>query len=116
MKMKWFRIKKPEDPAKQFKGKTITCYQTAKDAHDRTNPERLTVEHIAGNLTHQAMFQINGSHLVSMLDAYCELNGEPLPNREMHEGFLSTVSVQVQREEPPKPEQGGKLLEMRRTQ
>lgn len=98
MKMQWFKIKKPKDPAAQFKGRKITAYPTAQDAWKRTNGVRLEVEHIAGNLTHQAMFQINGSHLVSMLDAYSELNGEPLPNMDMHEGFLSTVSVKVERE------------------
>lgn len=98
--MKWFKIKKPKDPAEQFKGKRLTCYRTAQDATKRTNPETLTVEHIAGNLTHQTMFQVNGSHLVSMLDAYCELNREPLPNQQMHEEFLSTVAEHVTRAEP----------------
>lgn len=100
--MKWFRIKKPKDPQKQFGGSYLTAYPTSADAMKRTNGERLRVEHIQGNLTHQAMFQINHTHLVSMLDAYSELNGEPLPNREMHEGFLSTVATQVmpERQEP----------------
>jgi hypothetical protein len=96
--MKWFKIKKPKDPAEQFTGKSITCYPTAKDATKRTNGARLVVEHIAGNLTHQTMFQVNGSHLVSMLDAFCELNREPLPNQQMHEDFLSTVAEHVTRE------------------
>lgn len=100
MKMKWMKIKKPKDPADEFKGKFITCYFTAEDAKKRTNGERLKVEHIAGNLTHQTMFQINGSHLVSMLDAYCELNKEPLPNQQMHEDFLSTTAEHVTRAEP----------------
>lgn len=93
--MKWFKLRKPKDPSEQFKGKQITAYPTYKDAYNRTNGERLTVEHIAGNLTHQTMFQINGSHLVSMLDAYCELNREPLPGLEMHQDFLSTVVESV---------------------
>lgn len=97
MKMKWFKLKKPKSPQEQFGGRTITCYPTAKDVHQRTNAERLEVEHIAGNLTHQTMFQINGSHLVSMLDAYCELNREPLPDPETHAGFLSTVSEHIER-------------------
>jgi hypothetical protein len=100
---KWFRVPKPKDPAEQFKDFTLTAYPTAKDAIARTNGARLKVEHIAGNLTHQTMFQINGSHLVSMLDAYCELNDEPLPNRELHEGFLSTVATEVVREAKPLP-------------
>jgi hypothetical protein len=99
--IRWHKIPKAQDPAKQFVGRTITAYPTAKDAWFRSNGARLEVEHIAGNLTHQTMFQINGSHLVSMLDAYCELNGNPLPNMEMHEGFLSTVATQVRQEISP---------------
>lgn len=98
MKMKWFKVKKPKEPSEQFVGKVLTAYPTAKDAKHRTNAERMVVTHIAGNLTHQTMFQVNGSHLVSMLDAYCELNREPLPNQEMHEAFLSTVAESVVRE------------------
>lgn len=97
--MKWFKIKKPKDPAEQFIGKTLTCYPTAQDATKRTNPANLVVEHIAGNLTHQTMFQVNGSHLVSMLDAYCQLNREPLPDQQMHEDFLSTTAEHIQRAE-----------------
>ncbi len=93
--MKWFKLRKPQDPAKQFVGRTLTAYPTATDARYRTNGERLVVEHIAGNLRHQTMFQINHSHLVSMLDAYCELNREPLPSDELHRDFLSTVSEAV---------------------
>lgn len=95
--MRWFKVKKPEDPAKLFVGRFITAYPTAHDVVRRTNADRLLVTHIAGNLTHQTMFQINGSHLVSMLDAYHELHNEPLPNQEMHESFLSTVATHVQR-------------------
>lgn len=97
MKLKWFKIRKPKNLHEQFVGKTLTAYPTAQDAKKRSNGVRLEVEHIAGNFTHQTMFQINGSHLVSMLDAYCELNREPLPNQEMHEGFLSTVATSVER-------------------
>lgn len=93
--MKWFKIKKPKDPGEQFGGRIMTCYPTAKDAHDRTNADRLEVKHICGNLTHQTMFQVNGTHLVSMLDAYCELNREVLPDQETHEAFLSTVAEHV---------------------
>lgn len=96
MKMKWFKLKKPKSLDQQFKGRTMTAYATSGDAKARTNPERLLVEHICGNLTHQTMFQINGSHLVSMLDAYCELNREPLPDQETHEAFLSTVAEHIQ--------------------
>lgn len=96
--MKWFKIRKPKEPSEQFIGRTMTAYPTAKDATERTNSERLTVEHIAGNLTHQTMFQVNGSHLVSMLDAYCELNKEPLPDQQTHEDFLSTVAETVMHE------------------
>jgi hypothetical protein len=96
--MKWFKIPKPVDPAKQFIGRFIIAYPTSKDAWRRSNGVKLEIETIRGNLTHQTMFEINGSHLVSMLDAYCTLNGEPLPNQEMHEGFLSTVAEQVTRE------------------
>lgn len=103
MKMKWFNIKKPKDPSEQFVGRVITAYPTAEDARIRTNGVPLVVVHIAGNLTHQTMFQINGSHLVSMLDAYCELNREPLPNQELHEGFLSTVAEHVEAPKPEKP-------------
>lgn len=98
--MKWFKVPKPKDPAEQFKGHPLTCYPTAKDVKNRTNGVRVEVEHIAGNLTHQTMFQINGKYLVSMLDAYCELNREPLPNQEFHEEFLSTVAEHIQREKP----------------
>lgn len=104
MKVQWFKLKKPKDPTEQFVGRTITAYPTAKDVHERTNGERLKVEHIAGNLTHQTMFQINGSHLVSMLDAYCEINKEPLPNQELHAGFLSTVVESVHRDREPEPD------------
>lgn len=99
----WFKIPKPEDPAKQFVGRFITAYPTAKDAWRRSNGKRVEVEHIRGNMTHQTMFEINGFHLVSMLDAYCELNGQPLPNMEMHEGFLSTVATHVTQEKTPDP-------------
>jgi hypothetical protein len=98
--MKWFKIRKPKSLEEQFLGEVLTCYPTARDVHHRTNPVRLKVEHIAGNLTHQTMFQINGSHLVSMLDAYCELNDEPLPNMKMHDEFLSTVATHVEVEKP----------------
>ena len=54
------------------------------------------------NLTHQTMFQVNGSHLVSMLDAYCEINGEALPNLELHQDFLATVAEHVQKDAEPK--------------
>jgi hypothetical protein len=93
--MKFFKLKKPKDPIEQFKGKLMTAYPTAQDATKRTNGEKLKVEHIAGNLTHQTMFQINGTHLVSMLDAFCELNKEQLPDQQTHEDFLSTVVESV---------------------
>jgi hypothetical protein len=96
--MKFFKLKKPKDLDQQFKGLTVTAYPTAKDATQRTNGERLKIDHIAGNLTHQTMFQINGSHLVSMLDAFCELNAEELPDQETHEAFLSTVAESVVRD------------------
>ena len=100
--MKWFKLRKPKDPSEQFIGETITAYPTAQDAWARTNGDRLKVEHIAGNLTHQTMFQVNGSHLVSMLDAYCEINGEALPNLELHQDFLATVAEHVQKDAEPK--------------
>ncbi len=96
--MKWFKIPKPVDPAKQFIGRFIIAYPTAADCWRRTNGVKLEIKSISGNLTHQTMFEINGSHLVSMLDAYCTINGEHLPNQELHEGFLSTVAEQVTRE------------------
>lgn len=98
--MQFFKVRKPKDPMEQFKGKTLTVYPTGDDALKRTNGTRLKVEHIAGNLTHQAMFQVNGSHLVSMLDAYCELNREPLPSQELHEDFLSTTCESVVKDKP----------------
>jgi hypothetical protein len=98
--LKWFKVPKPEDPAKQFVGRTLLCYPTAQDARNRTNGERLNVEWICGNLRHPTMFQVNGSHLVSMLDAYCELNGNPLPNMETHQDFLSTVVEHIQKDQP----------------
>lgn len=98
--MEWFKLRKPKDPADQFKGKTITAYLTAEDAKNRAHGHRVKVEHIAGNLRHQAMFQINGMHLVSMLDAYCELNKEPLPSQQMHEDFLSTECEAVVKDKP----------------
>jgi hypothetical protein len=96
----WFRFRKPKDPAGDFKGKRLKVYPTAEDATRRTNGQRVDVEHIAGNLRHQTMFQVNGKYLVSMLDAYCELNNEPLPPREMHEAFLSTVATKVEVDRP----------------
>lgn len=105
-KMKWFKLK-PQDPAAQFIGKKMTCYPTYEDAKNRTNAETLLVEHICGNLTHQTCFQINGSHLVSMLDAYCELNKEPKPTQEMHEDFLSTKAEVIQEDKHGKAKQAG---------
>lgn len=106
MKMKWFRVKRPKDPGELFLGRTLTAYPTIEDTRKRTNGVRLKVEHIAGNLTHQTCFQINGSHLVSMLDAFSELNKEPLPNQDLHEGFMSMVSERVVREENPMEVEG----------
>lgn len=96
--MKWFKIPKPVDPAKQFIGRSIVAYPTADDAKRRSNGEKLEIIEIRGNMRHQTMFEINGTHLVSMLDAYCTLNGEHLPNQEMHEAFLSTVAEQITRD------------------
>lgn len=96
--IKWFKIPKPVDPAKQFIGRTIIAYPTAQDAWRRSNGVKLEIEVIRGNMRHQTMFEINGTHLVSMLDAYCTLNGEHLPNQEMHESFLSTTAEQITKE------------------
>lgn len=98
--MKWFKIRKPKDLNGQFVGHFIKAYKTAQDAWDRTNGEAIEVESIRGNMTHQTMFEVNGTHLVSMLDAYSEINGEPIPNKELHEGFLSTVATQVMEARP----------------
>ena len=106
MKIQWFKLKRPKDPSEQFKGKTITAYPTALDATERTNGVKISVGHIAGNMRHQTMFQVNGTHLVSMLDAYCELNKEPLPNEEIHRGFLSTVAESV----APESKEKGKVI------
>jgi hypothetical protein len=92
--IEFFRLKKP-DTNREFLGHTITAYKTADDARHRTNPERLHVEHIVGNLTHVTMFQINGSHLVSMLDAYSEINRLPQVDQRTHEEFLSTVMEDI---------------------
>ena len=97
----FFRLKK-RDLRSDFKGRWLTCYPTAEDARRRTNGERLRVEHIIGNMRHVTMFQVNGSHLVSMLDAYSEAGGEPLPDRETHEAFLSTVMTHIQPEGKPR--------------
>lgn len=100
--MAWFKIPKP-DPAKEFIGRVIVAYPTAEDAKRRTNGVKLEIEHIRGNMRHQAMFEINGTHLVSMLDAYHTINGEQLPNQEMHEAFLSTIAEQITPDLGPKP-------------
>ncbi len=97
--MNWFKIKKPE-PLQEFHGLTLTAYPTAKDVYHRSNGEKMKVEHIAGNLTHQTMFQINGSHLVSMYDAYATLNREPFPTLREHQDFLSTVATKVEQCKP----------------
>jgi hypothetical protein len=96
--IKWFKVPKPEDPAKQFIGHFIIAYPTAQDVWRRSNGVKLEIESIRGNMRHPTMFEINGSHLVSMLDAYCTLNGEQLPNQELHEGFLSTAVDHIQKE------------------
>jgi hypothetical protein len=96
--MKWFKLKKPKSIEQDFTGKWLTVYPTIQDVKERSNGVRIQVEHIAGNLTHQTCFQINGAYLVSMLDAYSELNREPLPTQQMHEDFLSTVVEHVERE------------------
>ena len=98
--IEFFRLKKP-DTNREFLGHTITAYKTSQDAKARTNPERIHVKHIVGNLTHVTMFQINGSHLVSMLDAYSELNRQPLVDMETHEEFLSTVLEKIHPEGAP---------------
>ena len=105
--MKWFKVPKPEDPSKQFVGRFVLCYPTSQDARDRTNGERLEVQWICGNMRNPTMFQINGTHLVSMLDAFCELNGAALPNLQTHKEFLSTTMEHIEREKsvidaPPK--------------
>lgn len=96
--IKWFKLRKPKDLREQFVGERLTVYPTSKDAWQRTNGAKVLVDDIRGNMTHQTMFEVNGTYLVSMLDAYSEINREPLPNREMHEGFLSTVATQVMEE------------------
>lgn len=101
--MKWFRVKKPKDLMSQFSGMTITAYPTAEDALLRSKGELITIEHIAGNFRHQTMFQINHSHLVSMLDAYSELNGDPLPPYDLHQDFLSTTCEHIEKEQKEKP-------------
>lgn len=91
-----FKVPKPRlSWHEQFSGKKLTCFPTYQDAKNRTNGEKLKVEHIAGNLTHQTMFQINGSHLVSMIDAYCEIEKTPLCDQKTHEEFLSTTAEHV---------------------
>jgi hypothetical protein len=94
--MRWFKVRKPRSPAADFGGKKLLCYSTYEKAVERQGGEKLLVEHICGNLTHPTMFQINGSHLVSMLDAYCVLNKEPLPDLETHKAFLSTVCERIE--------------------
>lgn len=94
--MSFFKVKKPKSPQEQFGGRTITAYRTWADARARTNPDRIRVDHICGNLTHQTAFQINGSHLVSMLDAFCELEREELPPKDVHEAFCDTVAEGVE--------------------
>ncbi len=93
----FYRVNKPKSPQDEFFNMVLTCYSTAADAKSRNNPERIKVEHIAGNMTHQTMFQINGSYLVSMLDAYSELNNEELPDTETHEAFCNTVAEKIEK-------------------
>lgn len=99
--IQWFKLRKPKDLREQFVGDRLTVYPTAKDAWQRTNGVKVIVDDIRGNMTHQTMFEVNGAYLVSMLDAYSEINREPLPNREMHEGFLSTVATNVMETRKP---------------
>lgn len=91
MSWRWFKVRKPEDPNKLFFAKDITVYPTSDDVRNRTNPKRVNVVHIRGNMKNPTMFEVNGEYLVSMLDAYSELNKEELPNLQMHQDFLSTV-------------------------
>jgi hypothetical protein len=100
--MQWFKIPKPEDPAKQFVGRTLIAYPTAHDAKYRINGEKVEIQTIRGNMRHPTMFEINGFYLVSMLDAYCTLNGQPLFNQETHEDFLSTVVESIIPDHPAK--------------
>lgn len=95
--MNWLKVKKPKDIHQQFAGRTMTVYPSWEDARARTNPVRARVEHICGNFTHQTAFQINGRYLVSMLDAFAELNREELPDQDTHLAFCDTVSTRVER-------------------
>ncbi len=98
--MKWFKIRKPKDLGEQFVGRHLLVYPTSDDVRNRTNGKRVFVSDIRGNLTHQTMFEVNGEFLVSMLDAYSELNREELPNLQMHQDFLSTVAEHVVESRP----------------
>lgn len=93
--MQWFKVRKPKDLRQEFIGKHLTVYPTAQDVWKRANGRDVCVTEIRGNMTHVTMFEINSEYLVSMLDAYSQLNREPLPNLTMHEDFLSTVAEHV---------------------
>ena len=110
--MRCLKVRKPKDLNETFLGTHITAYPTADDVRNRTNGQKLFVSSIKGNLTHQTMFEINGSHLVSMLDAYSEINKEPVPNLDLHRDFLSTVAEHVVETRPTSLiERGPKLVQ-----
>lgn len=95
--MNWFKTKKPKDPQKEFGDRLLTVYPTWADARARTNPKRLKVVHICGNLAHPSAFQVNGDFLVSMLDAYSEINKAAKPDKETHEAFCDITLEKIER-------------------
>lgn len=62
------------------------------------------IEKIYGNLTHKHMFEVHAkdkAYLISMLDFFAQMNGEPVSQQEI-EAFNDTVFTVVPRKSPMK--------------
>lgn len=96
-KKKWYAsVPKPKDPNELGKGKTFIC----KD--DSGKEVRVKAERIVGNLAKPHYFELNGSHLISILEFYCQLNGKRPSQEELAE-FHGWEAIQVDIPRPKSP-------------
>ena len=62
-------VPKPQDPNDIGKGKTFLV------TDDSGNEVQIVADRIVGNIANPKNFEINGTHVISMLEFYCQLEG-----------------------------------------
>lgn len=85
----WGTVPRPEDPNLRAKGRLMWV-------DGETEP--VLVERVTGNVNDPKKYEINGKHLVGMLDFYLQLNENRRPTKEELEEWDSIELVQI---DPP---------------